>query len=530
MVLLTGMFLVTFIYHERIIPYRSAYNCQWPDISTESLPEDPENGSSAASTYKSDQDQDTLPTNDLTKVLLVADPQLIDGHTYPGRNSLLLKLSQHTVDTYLKNNYKHLINKLQPDYIFFLGDYLDNGRSSSDKYFRHEWRRFQRVFQLNRFKQKYVLNENLFINLPGNHDIGFGDKVKLASRKRFAKFFGEPNNIKTINKVDFITLDTISMSSSLEEINLEARAFFDSNFGTSIVKLNPRILLSHVPLFRDVTTQTCGRFRENPVFHTNAGYQYQLALGPELSMELLTKIKPELVFSGDDHDYCDISHTEVEHPDQKLTIPREITVKSISMAMGIKHPAVQLLSFKNVLDASDELKQASNFRYNTQICYLPTPYVNIANYVVLAVLSGLLLLWWNAKQRSSRYNYSILPSSVQSTAILSSDALVNDDPTSPAAVANAVPTSQKVSNFLKEQDEGSTTFKITTLPKYTFTSNFHTKTYKFTHSKYFKSVKKYKVKILSFMRKWNLISFLKHCFLLGTLIVSMYYVGFVLTV
>lgn len=514
MVLLTLLFVLSFIYHERIMPYRAAYNCRWPEVVN--TVED------NAPAFKSDQDQDTVPTNELTRVLLVTDPQLIDGHTYPGRNPLLLKLSQHTVDTYLKNNYKYLINQLQPEYIFFLGDYLDNGRSSSNKYFKHEWARFQRVFNFKEFQTNYKQNENLFINLPGNHDIGFGDKVKLPSRDRFTKHFGEPNLIKSINKVDFIMLDTISLSSSLEEINLQARTFLDTNFGESIVKLNPRILLSHVPLYRDVQTQTCGSLRENHVFHTNAGYQYQLALNPELSLELLSKIKPELIFTGDDHDYCDISHTEVERPDQKHTIAREITVKSISMAMGIKYPAVQLLSFKNT--------EASSFKYNTQICYLPTPYVNIANYIVLSVISALLLLWWNAKQRSSRYNYSILPSSVPSTAILSTDITTVDDATHTPSPIGAVPTSQKVSKFLKEQDEGSSTFHITTLPKYTFTSNFNSKSSIVTNSKVFKGLKCYKEKVMAFMRKWNLVSFFKHCVFLGSFIIFVYYVGFVLTV
>ena len=54
--------------------------------------------------------------------------------------------------------------------------------------------------------------------------------------------------------------------------------------------------------------------------------------------------KPFLTFchSGDDHDYCESNHSSVVH--DELTPIREVTVKSLSMAMGIQKPGFQLLS------------------------------------------------------------------------------------------------------------------------------------------------------------------------------------------
>ena len=49
----------------------------------------------------------------------------------------------------------------------------------------------------------------------------------------------------------------------------------------------------------------------------------------------MDKVKPSLIFSGDDHDIC-----EYTHPNSV----REVTVKTFSMAMGIKTPGFQLLS------------------------------------------------------------------------------------------------------------------------------------------------------------------------------------------
>ena len=97
-----------------------------------------------------------------TNILLIADPQLIDNHTYPGRNELLLKLSKHTVDTYIKKNYNELLDQLQPNYIMFLGDLLDNGRDATDEYFAQEYNRFKRIFRP---------LDKMFLNVPGNHDI-----------------------------------------------------------------------------------------------------------------------------------------------------------------------------------------------------------------------------------------------------------------------------------------------------------------------------------------------------------------------
>lgn len=361
------IWIIAFVYHEIIIPKYHATKCNW----------------------------NSNPDN--TNIMLVADPQLIDNHTYPGRNSAILKLSQHTVDVYLKKNYKSLVSHLNPQYIFFLGDLLDNGRSSDDDYFLSQLSRFKRVFGVD--KLGYKQGQNLFTNLPGNHDIGIGDMVKMKSRQRFAKHFGELNTIKTINGVDIISLDSLSYLSNNDTINKDVNNFLDSNFGKEntndmITKTRPRILLSHVPLYRNPQESTCGPLRESEKFLLTKGYQYQLVIDNERSNLLLKRIQPDLIYSGDDHDYCDITHTYSD-----LKSAHEITVKSVSMAMGIWYPAIQLLSFSN---------EKEGFNYHTDLCYLPTPYYNIITYIILAVITGILLLWNNFKYQS-RSGYNILP-------------------------------------------------------------------------------------------------------------------------
>lgn len=438
--LIVGILLVwilTFLWHERILPFYTARSCHWELDSS-------------------------------TNILLVADPQLIDNHTYPGRNKLLLKLSQHTVDTYIKKNYKFLVNLLTPHYIFFLGDYLDNGRSIDDDYFSNQVLRFNHVFPNENYG--YEKGSSYFVNVPGNHDIGIGNDVNLEHRDRFDKVFGERNSVLDINGVEFISLDTLSLMSEKDEINGDVKSFL-SQYPLDKPKNNPRILLSHVPLYRDPEQQTCGPLRESDTFIISKGYKYQLVVDLDISQNLLDRIQPDIIFSGDDHDYCDINHNVVS---------REITVKSISMAMGIWKPAVQILSFTNDQNSGD-------FEYKTKMCYLPTPYYNIINYIILSVITGLILLYWNYN-RSPRLNYNALP-------------LHN---------MNA----RKLSNFLKLQDEGSDEI-ISNVPNYTTPKQ---KTSRFSRLKgKFGNLK-------TTIKKLHFTMFLKHSGIMSLMVIFIYIV------
>ena len=60
-------------------------------------------------------------------MLLVADPQIIDMDSYPGRSWWLSTLSQVFVDLNLRKNW-FAAKRLDPDVVIFLGDMMDNGR------------------------------------------------------------------------------------------------------------------------------------------------------------------------------------------------------------------------------------------------------------------------------------------------------------------------------------------------------------------------------------------------------------------
>ncbi len=58
----------------------------------------------------------------------MADPQLIDPHSYPGRPWPLDSLTYLVTDNYLRRSYNQLQGQLHPDTVFFLGDLFDGGR------------------------------------------------------------------------------------------------------------------------------------------------------------------------------------------------------------------------------------------------------------------------------------------------------------------------------------------------------------------------------------------------------------------
>jgi ethanolamine phosphate phosphodiesterase len=250
-------------------------------------------------------------------------------------------------------------------------------------------------------------------SLPGNHDLGFGANIKIPVRNRFQAYFGDTNRVDVIGNHTFVSVDTVSLSAGagdqpgadtkdiyrpveefLENIQpLKRRAvarelryqngdLMELRQAHEVIDLEkanysslptldpgrgalgfPTILLTHVPLYREPGTP-CGPLREHwpptPPLHgqtaavipdernaisISKGYQYQNVLGERDSVHLISKIGDIVsVFSGDDHDYC-----EIVHGADKMNV-REITVKSMSWAMGVRRPGFLMLSMWNPID------------------------------------------------------------------------------------------------------------------------------------------------------------------------------------
>jgi hypothetical protein len=189
----------------------------------------------------------------------------------------------------------------------------------------------------------------------------------------------------------------------------------------------PTILLTHVPLYRPEGTP-CGPLREKyppkapnlkhdkpNAIRIAGGYQYQNVLTQEISTTVAEKIgNIGHAFSGDDHDYCEVVHSDyASRHDRGI---REITVKSISWAMGVRKPGFQLVSLWNPVDEKGEsLRDGPTLQ--THLCLLPDQLSIFILYAILGVFSivalaiNTLIQVRNEEAAASIPNFSSLPTS-----------------------------------------------------------------------------------------------------------------------
>ena len=196
----------------------------------------------------------------------------------------------------------------------------------------------------------------------------------------------------------------------------------------------PSVVLTHVPLYRDPGTP-CGPLRERfpPAkatadgigspekddansIHVQAGVQYQNVLTPAVSREIIDLVGDvSYVFSGDDHDYCDVLHRGYTSKSGGI---REITVKSISWAMGVRKPGFLLLSLWNPVDQDGISTGTGNTTIQTQLCLLPDQLSIFMRYGWLLASTLLVLLFrafrivyasGSARQANSHLPYTNSP-------------------------------------------------------------------------------------------------------------------------
>lgn len=426
-------------------------------------------------------------------LVLIADPQLIDPHTYPGRPWPLTSLTYLVTDNYLRRSYNELQRQLRPHSLFFLGDLFDGGREwetatgefkdpewyphpVSEQKFLKSWKKhYGEEFWLQeyeRFSDIFIkpwviaghqlgsrqVRQKLVASLPGNHDLGFGSGIKLSVRNRFETYFGEGNRVDVIGNHTIVSVDTVSLSagSSPQADKEEVKQIFQpvEDFLNNLQSLKkkatarellhqrgqlgdpewphrvedtensefmgranpellveaaelPTILLTHVPLYRPQGVP-CGPLREhwppmtppkgqkeavNPDNRNSLtvdggyGYQYKNVLTEQDSIKLIEKVGNVVqVFSGDDHDYCEITHAENQRN------VSEITVKSISMAMGVSTPGFLMVSLHNPVDATGKsAREPGKLTLQTHLCLLPNQLATYSKYAGFIALSLVLL-------------------------------------------------------------------------------------------------------------------------------------------
>ncbi|PCH43965.1 hypothetical protein WOLCODRAFT_104481 [Wolfiporia cocos MD-104 SS10] len=389
---------VAVVYHSELGIFRAHVSrCSWPDVT---------------SPLKSDVNSDEWAR--LANVLVIADPQIFNMESYPGRSPWLMRLTQIIVDLNMRKSWRALL-RLQPDMAIFLGDMLDNGRAiMSDPEYTEYHDRFRDIFVPPAGKQLPMYY------LPGNHDIGLGTSSQFADNatQRYQTKFGQLNQLVElyghilvlINAPGLVEEEYQRTQSGLNYAHWVATnpngniAFVHSI--SSYAKQHPAVLLTHIPLARPEGAD-CGPLRERGTIRRGWGRGYQNTLPLQISEFLLTSTHPSLVLSGDDHDYCEYTHTYDssdginEISSKSVT---EITVKSFSMAMGVRKPGVQLLSLASPSYTTSTPHTNSP---SATPCILPDQLgIYLQTYIPFLLLSLLLLLASNIHRVYTRGRYA----------------------------------------------------------------------------------------------------------------------------
>ncbi|KAK7692935.1 hypothetical protein QCA50_004576 [Cerrena zonata] len=309
--------------------YHHVSQCYWPDHTVRFH----------------DTDVATVTETKATHVLLVADPQILDQGSYPGRDPALMWISQRIVDLNMRRSWR-ATQTMNPDVIIFLGDLMDRGRFAlSDAEYETYYQRFKSIFSMKKDIPVYYI--------PGNHDIGLGNPSLFSpsSYDRFESHFAPLNQHVNIANHSFVMINAPGLVDEDGHRKLESASyvhwaaampggpieFIRSQEDNSEI---PTILLTHIPLARPEKTD-CGPLREKGTIRQGVGFGYQNTLPDDATKFVLESLRPSAIFSGDDHDYCEYWHSV---PGINGAKAKEISVKSFSMAMGIKVPGFQLLS------------------------------------------------------------------------------------------------------------------------------------------------------------------------------------------
>ncbi|KAK8629147.1 hypothetical protein V6N13_078000 [Hibiscus sabdariffa] len=376
-VVLGLIWTATILYGEMFsfhMPFLSS--CSWPHLSSSSSSNPTTNGQSNAA--------------DFVKVAVVTDPQIMDKTSLrlPPK-SLALEIVQFYTDLYMRRAFFSSILPFKPDVVLFLGDYFDGGPFLSDEEWQESLSRLKHMFGL--YTEEIYSNVKVY-HLPGNHDIGYASLLshKPEVVRRYEKEFGSRNYRFMVGKVEFIAVDAQTLDGNREGSFASATWNFVSNV-SSDHQLHPRVLLTHIPLYRRDWTH-CGPHRSSSIINQRIQHHiydkevaYQNYITEESSNQLLNLIKPILVLSGHDHDQCTVTHESKGGP---IT---EHTLGTISWQQGNLYPSFMLLSVRN---SSLPDKPKPEEAVLTHLCFLPMQTHIYIWYIVLFVLTILSLVLW----------------------------------------------------------------------------------------------------------------------------------------
>ncbi|KAF0708057.1 hypothetical protein As57867_006445, partial [Aphanomyces stellatus] len=287
---------------------------------------------------------------------VVADPQLTDFYSYDmAKGSWILSWTEYFSDVYMRRHFQLLARKGNVHGVLVLGDLFDGGRILTPEEHAIHKRRFDWIFGGHHPQIQ-------FWNMSGNHDVGIRRWNNHRANSLHRDAFGLTQYSVVLGQVEIVVIDSIGMLSDNPIIRDDAINFVRS-FGMMKSKRRlPRILFTHIPLFRPAHSD-CGPRRTKSPITPGDGVSYQNVVSEELSTLILDAVTPLHVFSGDDHTPCTYHHAAFNTTEDSLA--------TFSWLQGERHPEVTLLSLGGNPALSSDQADADPSIMRMQTCTLP---------------------------------------------------------------------------------------------------------------------------------------------------------------
>ena len=281
------------------------------------------------------------------KVMVVADPQLVDEHTYREfrRDPFALSFVEAVCDAYVRRAMKTAMRLFSPDKIIFLGDLFGQGARRDEG----RWDELRRRVDAALLWPRDGDGSN-HRTVVGNHDVGYSEVIRNHPNilKRFEKWYGASNFVERVGGADFIGVNAMVLDGRGPDAD-DTWAFVESlrRDNESEHSHMPRVLLTHLPLPNP--SQKCGPSRQTAVIagRTLGAHReivYQDYLSGESAQRLLEAIEPELILSGHDHDQCEVTHSYASKVRGRDVSVKEITVGTVSALNGNDRPSYLMLT------------------------------------------------------------------------------------------------------------------------------------------------------------------------------------------
>ncbi|CAN6621244.1 hypothetical protein TRVA0_008S01970 [Trichomonascus vanleenenianus] len=331
------------------------------------------------------------------RILAFGDPQ-IRGSS-PG-TPLRNKLDIFGNDYFLGHVYKVTTGRLDPTHIAVMGDLLSSQWIKDDEFFRRVERYKKRIF-----RPLYIKSPE-FINISGNHDVGYSGEMTTQRIERYEKAFGKVNFIRV-----YITREgrpwrlVVLNSLALDGPWAEKKFHDDTVQFLEQVKRHkvdgPTILLTHVPMYKEAGICVDGPYFK---YYSNGALRSQNHLSIESTQLVINSVFGEhggIIMTGHDHEGCESVYRKsdsgqwvAERINSNLTYPSTTSIKEFTVRSMMGEYGGNSGLMTAVVD--DE----GNWQYEYSLCRFAVQHIwwvtkvvtNIAMYTLVIYITLLIAI------------------------------------------------------------------------------------------------------------------------------------------